>query len=278
MQKAVQHIRETLAELYPETEIQAITRVLLTDVFNISLIDYYMGKDIKFSEIQRNTLTGITNRLLKQEPLQYIIGNAPFCGRSFLVNHNVLIPRPETAELVNLITEENPTNGLHVLDMGTGSGCIAITLALQLNNPHVRAWDISEDALQTAKANADRLHATVRFEQQDILRADIEPESLDIIVSNPPYITEQEKADMESNVLEWEPDLALFVPDQKPLLFYEAIARLGLKGLRPEGKLYFEINRAYGSETVAMLQNLGYQNICLRTDLSGNERMITATR
>lgn len=278
MQKFIQHIRQTLKGVYPISEIQAITRVLLTDIFNISLIDYYMGKDIKLSGKQQHTLSEILHRLLNHEPLQYITGNAPFYGYTFIVNSNVLIPRPETTELVDLIIKENQKPDLHVLDMGTGSGCIAITLALQLKTPHVHAWELSMEALQTAQKNAENLNASVTFEQRDILQTDIAPQSLDIIVSNPPYITEQEKTNMKKNVLEWEPSLALFVPDSHPLLFYEAIARLGQKGLRPNGKLYFEINQAYGAETVALLQDFNYHDIQLITDLSGNDRMIKATR
>lgn len=278
MQKFIQHIRQTLKGVYPISEIQAITRVLLTDIFNISLIDYYMGKDIKLSGKQQHTLSEILHRLLNHEPLQYITGNAPFYGYTFIVNSNVLIPRPETTELVDLIIKENQKPDLHVLDMGTGSGCIAITLALQLKTPHIHAWELSMEALQTAQKNAENLNASVTFEQRDILQTDIAPQSLDIIVSNPPYITEQEKTNMKKNVLEWEPSLALFVPDSHPLLFYEAIARLGQKGLRPNGKLYFEINQAYGAETVALLQDFNYHDIQLITDLSGNDRMIKATR
>lgn len=278
MQQAVQYIKNILSGHYPESEIRAIIQIILSDVFHLNALDYYMGKDIKLSENERETLKDILGRLLNQEPLQYIIGKTEFYGLTFRVNKNVLIPRPETAEMVDLIIKENPISGLSILDIGTGSGCIAISLALNLPKPQIHAWDISSAALQTARYNAESLHANVDFRQQDVLHATVEDNYLDIIVSNPPYITQKEKDEMECNVLNWEPETALFVPDETPLLFYEAIARLGRKALKPTGKIYFEINQAYGMETSQMLQKYGYRQIHIIKDLSGKDRIIKASK
>ena len=190
----------------------------------------------------------------------------------------MLIPRPETAELIDWIVEDGKGEGKRVLDIGTGSGCIPVSLALMMDAPVVSAWDISEDALAVAAANARMNNADVAFGRVDVLGTEIPDIKVDIIVSNPPYITESEKVDMEKNVLEWEPDLALFVPDNEPLRFYRRIAEIGLKILDDGGVIYFEINRAYGKETVEMLCGMGYKDIELRKDLSGNDRMIKALR
>ena len=173
---------------------------------------------------------------------------------------------------------DNKRDGAHVLDVGTGSGCIPVSLALMMGSPVVSAWDISEEALSVASENARINNADVAFSRVDVLGTDIPDIRVDILVSNPPYITESEKKDMERNVLEWEPDLALFVPDDDPLRFYRRIAELGLDILNDGGLIYFEINRAYGSETVDMLASMGYKDIELRKDLSGNDRMIKALR
>lgn len=278
MQQAIRHIKHKLAGHYPDSEITAIIRILTEDVFHQSITDYYMGKDTQLSEEQEETVKDIIARLLNHEPIQYILGKAKFCGLTFHVNKYVLIPRPETAELVELILHENQAPDLKVLDIGTGSGCIAISLALKMPRAHVYAWDISPEALQTARENAESLQAKVTFEERDVLHTVPEEKQLDIIVSNPPYITMKEKADMAANVLEWEPDTALFVPDEAPLLFYEAIARLGRKLLKKGGRIYLEINQAYGEKTVNLLARSGYDSIALIKDLSGKNRIIKATR
>lgn len=278
MQQVVRHIKQVLSGYYPDTEIKAMTRVLLSDVFHLDMLDVYMGKDIKLSEEALQKLENILSRLQEQEPLQYIIGSACFCGLTFTVDKNVLIPRQETAELVDLIIKENSGSAPEVLDIGTGSGCIAVSLALNLSGAKVKAWDVSEEALRVAALNAERLSAKVQFERRDVLEAEVEPASLDIIVSNPPYITEKEKASMEANVLEWEPAAALFVPDENPLLFYRAIARLGKRALREDGKVYFEINRAYGEEVRAMMYDMDYSRVEVLKDLSGNDRIVKALK
>ena len=279
MQEMIQYIKSRLSGLYPGSEIKAMTKIIATDVFHFNILDYYAGKDIKLSEEHRDILHKIVARLVCHEPLQYIIGEAWFHGSTFKVNRNVLIPRPETAELVDCILSDNTEEGLKILDAGTGSGCIAITLSLNMPTAQVEAWDISEAALEVAKGNAQRLHADISFKQMDLLRCTLPPDTKwDIIASNPPYVTEKEKSAMDANVLGWEPGIALFVPDSTPLLFYEAIGKLGLNHLPPGGKLYFEINQMFGKETARLLQDLGYVQIKVVKDLYNNDRIVTAIR
>ena len=251
--------------------------LICCDMLGLDALDIYMGKDIILSECKQRELENIIFRLQKNEPIQYIRGIAEFCGRNFKVASGVLIPRPETAELVELIVKENP-NARHLLDIGTGSGCIAVSLAKNLEEAEVVSWDVSEKALQVAERNCRRNGVRVILEQRDVLLASPAGERFDVIVSNPPYITEKERADMSANVLEWEPELALFVPDDSPLLFYRKIAELGRDMLVSGGRLYFEINQEYGRETVDMLAGLEYKNIKLRKDLFQNDRMIKAEK
>lgn len=212
------------------------------------------------------------------EPLQYIEGRTLFLGREFWVAPGVLIPRPETEELVELMLKEIPADA-RILDVGTGSGCIAISLAKALPDALVTAWDVSPEALSVARANARKLQADVRFVECDVLACQVDEVGLyDVIVSNPPYVTEAEKADMEPNVLQWEPSLALFVPDDDPLRFYRRIAVLGRDMLADGGRLYFEINRAYGREMVEMLRTMGYVRVRVKKDLSQNDRFVIAEK
>lgn len=189
---------------------------------------------------------------------------------------SVLIPRPETEELVDWILSDNSQKGMRVLDIGTGSGCIPISLASDMDAPLVSAWDISEEALKVAVANAELNSVNVDFSRVDVLSDEIPDVKVDILVSNPPYITDSEKSEMERNVLDWEPGLALFVPDNDPLKFYRRIAEIGKDILDNNGLLYFEINRAYGKDTVDMLLGLEYRDVELRKDISGNDRMVKA--
>lgn len=275
------YIKQVLHPYYQETETGALAKWILTEVFHFSTFDLYAGKDMNFSENDRDRLEDILNRLRDYEPLQYVLGKAEFGGLSFEVTPDVLIPRPETLELVEWITADcQGTEGVRILDIGTGSGCIPVTLykRLEAYRPQVASWDISEKALEVAGRNAVANGAVVTFCCQDVLSESLPETEVDVLVSNPPYIAEKEKASMERNVLDWEPGLALFVPDDDPLLFYRRIAEAGLRILSPKGRLYYEINRAYGKETVELLERLGYTEVELRKDLSGNDRMVKAVR
>jgi len=232
------------------------------------------------SEIESKEIQDIVSRLKTAEPLQYIIGIADFYSLEFEVTPSVLIPRPETEELVDMILHEHADLEGGILDVGTGSGCIAITLSKHLPNANVTGIDISPEALSVARRNAERNEVNTAFRQADILSSEptmpFLPTNFDLIVSNPPYVMEQEKATMEKNVLDYEPSLALFVPDADPLLFYKAIARFGRTHLNPGGQLYFEINPLRGNECAGMLHEAGYKDIQLLRDLSGKERFIKA--
>ena len=279
MHPVYHEIKKMLAGYYPDAEASALAKMLLVEVLHFSTLELFGGKDKAVFKKDLDVLYEMSRRLQNREPIQYIIGRETFCGMPFVVNRHVLIPRPETQDLVEWIAEEDQqTNPCRLLDMGTGSGCIAISLAKKLPHVQVEAWDISGEALQVARQNALNNQVKVDFHQQDILSASPGIAEWNVIVSNPPYITNKEKAEMEANVLNWEPHTALFVPDHDPLLFYRKIAQLGMSMLVNGGALYFEINRAYGTETIAMLQALGYENIIIRKDRFNNERMIKATR
>ena len=279
MHPILYEIRDALKGYYPDSEALALAKMLLVEVFGFSTLELYGGKDKEFSEKHRSVLTEMIRRLHKNEPIQYIIGIESFCGLTFEVDPNVLIPRPETQELVSWIVEEcQKEEAIRILDIGTGSGCIPVSLAKQLPRAEVESWDISEGALEVASRNCERNEVKVLLRRKDVLNAAPEGVFYDVIVSNPPYIADREKVDMEANVLDWEPSLALFVPDDDPLLFYRKIAQLGCEMLKEGGSLYFEINRAYGQETSLMLSELGYNQIELKKDSWGNDRMIKAKR
>ena len=278
MNRITAYIRQSLQDIYPPEEVKALSMLICCDMLGVDALDIYMGKDIILSECKQRELENIIFRLQKNEPIQYIRGFAEFSGRNFKVASGVLIPRPETAELVELIVKENP-NARHLLDIGTGSGCIAISLDKKLPDVDVEAWDISEEALAIARKNNEELDAQVTFRRQDVFSADgIQGTSYDIIVSNPPYVTETEKTEMEANVLDWEPELALFVPDEDPLRFYRRIAELGRELLRPGGKLYFEINQAYGQDMIRMIEMNQYRDVRVIKDIFGKDRILTANR
>ena len=277
MKSIANKIHEGLATVYSDGEIKALTRILATELLGVSQMAFYMKDDIALTAEQEALLNDAIERLQKHEPIQYILGYSDFCGLRFKVTPATLIPRPETSELVEWIANES--NGTEsILDIGTGSGCIAVSLASKLPKSSVSAWDISAEALAVAEENSKANSCTVTFKQVDILAYEPAGEQFDIIVSNPPYIKEVEKEQMEANVLDWEPHTALFVPDCDPLLFYRAIAEKATTMLRPGGKLYFEINRAYGNDTCAMLASLGYTDIELRKDFADNDRMIRAVK
>lgn len=286
-----QQLWHQLTPLYAVEEAQAITRLVLETTFGFSLTDLVCGKVSELSADNETKLHEIWQRLEAGEPVQYVLGKADFYGRSFRVAPGVLIPRPETEGLCRLVLDGLPT-GTHVLDIGTGSGCIAITVALEATQAQVEAWDISEEALRQARDNAFRLGAQVLFRQKDVLaeaREDMLAEAskgeeseevslYDCIVSNPPYIADKERTTMAHNVLDYEPSTALFVPDDDPLRFYRAIAELGLRRLRPGGRLCFEINPLYAEALRSLLVSLGYEAVTIREDIYGKQRFATARK
>lgn len=272
-------IRQALLQRYAAGEAAALSRIVCCEMLGQSVVDYYTGKDIILSSKQAQEFDSIISRLLNFEPVQYIQGYAPFLGRKFAVEPGVLIPRPETTELVEWILREVAPD-VRILDVGTGSGCIAVSLSCSLPEAAVTAWDISDVALRVAAANSEALGAHVKVVRQDVFSADAEQGAgiYDVIVSNPPYIAEHEKAEMERNVVDWEPALALYVPDTDPLCYYRRIAELGRNLLTDGGKLYFEINRAYGADLKLMLEEKGYTEVEIMKDISGNDRFIKAIR
>lgn len=278
MNTTIHYIKNALQGYYPDSEVISLAKLLLTQVFGISVIELYGGKDRSFSEKEQKQLDDILARLQKYEPIQYIIGTEEFYSLQLEVNENVLIPRPETQELVDWIIKDNLGRKGRVLDIGTGSGCIPITLAKFLSGMEVTSWDISKEALRVAERNCLLNEVKVILEHKDVLQVDSVEIQYDIIVSNPPYITEKEKKTMDHNVLDWEPSLALFVPDEDPMLFYRKIAKLGTSILKKQGQLFFEINQGYGGQTMKVLEDLGYSHIELKKDLFGNDRMIKAIR
>ena len=276
MKRLIDKLQTALSATYEGHELTTIIRTICCDMLGISSTSYYLKEEVTLTTEQETQLQGIIDRLLQGEPLQYIEGRAPFCGMEFAVNPSVLIPRPETAELVDWIASDHATQQPRILDLGTGSGCIAIALSKRLPQAKVEACDISTEALTVAKENARTNEAPVSFFTHDMLDLGTPlPHSYDILVSNPPYIQQSEAADMSIQVTEWEPHTALFVPDDDALRFYRAIAELGqTEALRPGGHIYVEINQALGKETVALFEAYGYQDVELRKDIYGNERMI----
>lgn len=271
------YIRQSLQGFYPLSELQSLAKIICLDLLGVDAIDFYSGKDIDLSQKKEKDLETILERLRDNEPIQYIRGNADFFGLKFKVAPGVLIPRPETEELVDLIIKENPS-ATHILDIGTGSGCIAIALAKHLPLAAVSAWDVSDEALAIAEQNNAWMGTSVAFSRKDVFSEILNEDNYDVIVSNPPYITIAEKEEMDANVLNWEPELALFVGSDDPLWFYRRIASLGLNLLSLEGSLYFEINQAYGIETSLMLTALGYRDVCVIKDLFGKDRIVKASR
>lgn len=276
MKQLIDKLQRALSATYEGHELTAIVRTICCDMLGISSTAYYLKEEVTLTAEQETLLSDIITRLQRGEPLQYIEGKAPFCGMEFTVNTAVLIPRPETAELVDWIACEHATQQPRILDLGTGSGCIAIALSKQLPQATIEACDISAEALTVAKGNARTNEVPVSFFAHDMLDLGTPlPHSYDILVSNPPYIRQSEATEMSAQITEWEPHTALFVPDDDALCFYRAIAELGqTKALRPGGYIYVEINQALGKETVSLFEAYGYQDIELRKDIYGNERMI----
>ncbi|UYZ62128.1 peptide chain release factor N(5)-glutamine methyltransferase [Hymenobacter weizhouensis] len=272
-------VAAALTPLYPRPEAEAMAGQLLEHLLHLTPLQRRMQAQEPVPEEILAQLAPLRERLLRHEPLQYVLGTAHFAGLELEVTPATLIPRPETEELVQLLVQEQQgRSGLHVLDVGTGSGCIAVALALALPGSQVTAVDVSGEALAVARRNAARHGAAVHFQQLDVLAAMPNlPAPLDVLVSNPPYVLEAERAQMRPNVLAYEPATALFVPNHDPLLFYRRIAELGRQVLRPGGGLYFEINEQYGPATQALVQELGYTEAGLVADLFGKLRFVRAT-
>lgn len=269
--------KELLAT-YPKTEIDAFFFRLVENTLDFQLMDVFLKQDFKIPTAKLIALKEVLERLKKEEPIQYILGNTEFYGYPFMVNKNVLIPRPETEELVSWVLEDfkDTKENITLLDIGTGSGCIPISIKKNLQNAIVFGLDISKDAIEVAKENAIQNKVNITFLQEDILEIKNLKLKLDIITSNPPYVRELEKEEINNNVLNNEPHLALFVTNEDPLIFYTKIADLALKHLTEKGVLYFEINQYLGKETKVMLQEKGFHNVVLKKDLFGNDRMIKA--
>ena len=278
MKKITQKIKEELGSYYNEAEVTALTRIIATEILGITPATYYLKDSVMLTPAEEATLTGTIERLKRHEPIQYIQGYTEFCGLKFKVNRATLIPRPETSELVEWIAGDYKGKAVNILDIGTGSGCIAVSLAHRLPLSNVTAWDISPEAIAIAAENSKENKTKVTFEIVDILTHCPAEKQFDVIVSNPPYIKENEKSAMHKNVLDWEPHTALFVPNNDPLIFYRTIAQKAMTMLTTGGTLYFEINRAHGAETIEMLADFGYKNIELRQDFAGNDRMIKAIK
>lgn len=269
-----------LTGLYDAGEAKSIVRMVLDVRFGFSLTDVLCGRIEELPAREKEELEKMMSRLEQGCPVQYVLGEASFFGHTFHVEPGVLIPRPETEELVGWIVsseESEMTDGISILDIGTGSGCIACSLAMRFPDAIVTAWDITDDALRIARQNAKILHADVRFVRQDALMPPDDIMLWDVIVSNPPYICRQEAQDMEQNVLDYEPHTALFVSDDDPLLFYRSIARYAQKALKPRGKLFFEINPLYSRQLEEMLTEIGFSTVTIREDQSGRQRFIKAT-
>lgn len=278
----MRNLRKRLQSVYTEGEASAILFLVLEKRFGLSRTDVLVGRLDSLASEDSDLLENIVCRLEQGEPVQYVLGEADFDGMTLGVEAGVLIPRPETEELVGWIAEDfKGAKHLRILDVGTGSGCIALALKRRFPDAEVRAWDISDEALRIASVNAGRLGLDVVFERRDALCTEV-PEAdfatYDVIVSNPPYICEKERADMDNNVLMHEPSTALFVPDSEPLLFYRAISEISLKMLRKGGSLYFEINREYGRETQEMMSGMGYGAVALRKDFMENDRMVKGVK
>lgn len=279
MRATTRKIRETLAPHYSSGEIDAMMRIIFEQLMGYTRVDMVLHSEDELPDIIKEKIEEILRRLTEREPLQYILGDAYFYGLHFAVDGRVLVPRPETERLVDMVTSEAEGSDLRVLDVGTGSGCIAISIARALHFPIVTATDISSDALDVARQNASRLRVKIDFKLEDILT--VEPpvnSTYDIIVSNPPYVTMAEKSAMDRNVLDYEPHSALFVPDEDPLLYYKAIVRYAAKALKRGGGLYLEINPMYATGVENLLANADFVSIDTERDFAGKIRFAKGRR
>ena len=275
LQKTKRYFTEVLATTFSQREAEQLMRILLEDLFGIDWNQQLMNPEMRIDEHQHYQLSEAIQRLLSGEPVQYVTGMVRFCDLIFKVSPAVLIPRPETEELVQKIGTSLPANKhMRIWDIGTGSGCIAIALAKHFVNAEVIAFDVSEEALQIAKENAENNGVQMAFIQDDVLNphSDYFNQPVDLIVSNPPYVCDSERAAMEANVLDWEPEKALFVPDDDPLRFYRQILALAKTQLNPDGQVWFEINERMGEEMLSLCQEMGFSNAEVLEDFAGRLR------
>lgn len=270
------HFKSRLEGSFPPEEVLAFFSRLCESYLYLKRVEIPLNLKRNLTDTERSFFDVALQKLEKFVPIQYILGETEFYALHFKVGPGVLIPRPETEELVDLIIKQAPKGEISILDIGTGSGCIAVSLAKFLPHAKVTAFDISQDALTIASQNAAQNGVEVSFVEKDILTTDALHQNFDIIVSNPPYVLNIEKQKMQPNVLEHEPHTALFVPDEDPLLFYRKITQLAQNHLNPNGKLYFEINEALGNETVHLLESLGFKNVMLKKDFFGKDRVVVA--
>ena len=278
MDRLYRQIVDALPSEYDAREARAVALLVLEEAFGIGRTELYAGTARALTAAEHVRLDALVARLAAGEPVQYVLGTCRFCGLRLRVTPDVLIPRPETEEIVDRVLRAEAGRPLRVLDAGTGSGCIAVALARGLAGASVEAWDLSEAALAVARANADACGARVRFCRRDLLAPPPTGCSFDVVVSNPPYVCRRERAAMDGRVLRYEPASALFVPDDDPLLFYRALSALGRAVLPPGGRMYLEINRAYGRDVCDLLLADGYADARVSRDSYGNDRLVTAVR
>lgn len=271
----IAYVKSELLEFYPAHELNSMLYIMLGKFFDISKKEVLIGTEKRLSESELLKIIYAVKDLKKHKPLAYILGEWEFFGLDFMVNEHTLIPRPETEELVQLIIEENESSNVSILDIGTGSGCIAISLKASIPNSHVFAYDVSKEALGVAEQNANKNNVELTFKKVDILKVESYSDlKFDVIVSNPPYIPVKDKGNMDINILDYEPHLALFVENEQPLLFYMAIAEFAKQHLTNNGKLYFEIHEGLGNEVNNMLETKGFSNIEIIKDMNGKNRMV----
>ncbi len=281
LQKTKRHFTEVLTVKFPQREAEQLMRILLEDLFGIDLKRQLMNPELRIDEFQHFQLEQAVKRLLAGEPVQYVTGMARFGDILIKVSPSVLIPRPETEEMVQKICASMPKEKpMRIWDIGTGSGCIAIALAKHFENAEVIAFDVSEEALQMAMENAESNGAKVTFVQDDIMNPTsvFFAQPVDLVVSNPPYVCDSERAAMEANVLDWEPETALFVPDDDPLRFYRQILALAKNQLNPQGQIWFEINEAKGEEMLSLCCEMGFPKAEILEDFAGKPRVCRACR
>ncbi len=276
------HIVKSIICTSSENEKKSMAYLILDHVLSLDQISVIANKSLELNQTSWQEIEEIIERLNRNEPIQYVTGNAHFYGRLFKVNHHVLVPRSETEELVDLIVNENNESSLSIIDIGTGSGCIAISLQLEMDNANVFGFDIDPAVLQIAKKNATLLGASIEFSCFDILKDtsinNVNEKSIDIIVSNPPYVLNNEKKSIEKNVLNYEPHLALFVEDSDPIKFYFAIAKKAYEWLKPKGRIYFEINERFGLPVSNMLESFGFTGSKIIRDIHGKDRFVIANK